>query len=415
MKPRVVLSHPGVQYSYPFAYALQECGYLHAFHTTFYFRHSWQLPFGLQKVFHRRLYKGVQHELVFSNPWPEIFRRLGTLLFGKNYFTLNRMLFFGNNCFDRSVAAFLKRTNWDIFIGLSGGSLESLKTAKAKGKIAIVDQHDIHFSLAERLLREERELHPEFASSMPYWPPIRSYLKILEKEMTVADYIFCPSLFSYRSHREAGVSEKKLVILPHGVKIHKTQNRERNVESFNGQPFKILFMGTVTQRKGIKYLLEAVKQLRHSEKVELLLIGDWMVEKKAIAPYEGCFRYQPYIPYLELEKCFGGAHVLVLPSIYDAFGMVALDAMAAGLPVIVSEHTAAGSDVVRDGIDGYVVAIRNVEALKERILQLARDRKQAQEMGRMARERVKEFSLEVYQKRLETKILEIYESHPQTA
>jgi glycosyltransferase involved in cell wall biosynthesis len=100
----------------------------------------------------------------------------------------------------------------------------------------------------------------------------------------------------------------------------------------------------------------------------------------------------------------------VLPSVYDAFGLVALDGMAAGLPVIVSENTAAGSDVVRDGVDGFVTPIRDVEVLKDRILRLYQDPALRSEMGKNAAERVKQFSWEVYENRLKEVIEQVIDS-----
>ena len=152
-----------------------------------------------------------------------------------------------------------------------------------------------------------------------------------------------------------------------------------------------------------------MKQLR-LPKLELTLIGDQMADRKALAPYRDYFKHVGYVSHEELQIYLRNAHLLVLPSVYDAFGLAALDGMAAGLPVVVSENTAAGSDVVRDGIDGFVTPIRDVEVLKDRILRLYQDPALRSEMGKNAAERVRQFSWEVYENRLKEVIEWIMDS-----
>lgn len=404
--PSVVLSHGGIQYSYQMALALQEARLLGAFYTTLYdFKRFEKFPW-LQNYFSRRRYEGLNTELVQSNPWPEIMQRaLRPLTLGRASFA-NQLIHWRCRLFDQHVSHALERIKFDLFIGLSGSALSSIKKTKAQGKISMIDQHDIHYSLAEKLLREERELHPEFASSIPYWPPLRSYLDCVKQELDLADFILAPSSFSLQSHLDAGIPPNKLILMPHGMSSPRGNIRPSKRE---GGKFRILFVGTLTQRKGIKYLLEAVKQLRLSQ-IELILIGDRMVNDRALAPYRDYFQYIGYVPYSKLKDYFDNAHLLILPSIFDAFGLVALDAMAAGLPVIVSEHTAAGSDIVRDGVDGFVVPIRDVEAIKKGILNLYENENLRRQMGQSASERSKEFSWNVYAERLKNTIERVFSS-----
>lgn len=401
--PSVVLSHGGVQYSYQLAFALQEAGFLKAFWTTYYHDNGWG-RFFLPRYLGRRHHEGLNKELVYSIFSPELFQRALTFSLGKNYFTTVRTLHWRNRLFDRNVSRRLGRFDFDLFIGLSGSSLYSLEKAKSLGKVLIVDQHDIHYSLAARLLHEERELHPEFADSMPYWPPLEPYLEKVRREFEIADFILAPSTFALNSHLEAGIPREKLILMPHALRSF-----DPSAASFrkNDGKFRILFVGTLTQRKGLKYLLEAVRGLAHP-RIELILIGDRMASREALAPYRDYFRHLGYLTGDELKQQFRNAHLLVLPSVYDAFGLVVLEAMAAGLPVIVSENTAAGSDVVRNETDGFVVPIRDVEVLKDRINRLYENPSLREEMGRNASERVKEFSWQAYRTRLKKTLENIY-------
>ena len=400
---RVILSHAGVQYSYPLARALYELGVLERFFTTFLFspkhpvaRFLAILPERLREplsgYLHRRIADGLAEAPVEACAWPEFWRRTGTVLFGRSARMANRLIAWQNRAFDVRVARCLRHASYDILIALSGSALESIRVAKRMGKIAIVDQHDIHYRTAERLLAEEQERSPAWSATTGYWPPLRNYLERLEEEMQLADYILVPSGFSLRTHLEAGIPSSKLIRVCHGVEApFESLPRERRPDG----TFRILFAGQITQRKGVPYLLEAVKALGQSD-VELVLLGDRVRGVPNLDPYKRFVRHVGYVPHGKLKFFFDQADVLVLPSIYDAFGMVALEAMAAGLPVIVSENTAAGSDVVRDGIDGFVVPIRDVEILKDRLLRLKNDPDLARRMGEHGRIRVQAFGWKAY-------------------
>ena len=92
-------------------------------------------------------------------------------------------------------------------------------------------------------------------------------------------------------------------------------------------------------------------------------------------------------PQAELARFYSQSSVFCLASIEDGFGMVILQAMACGLPVLASDHTGA-ADVVRDGVDGYIVGARDVSALKEKILEMYENPERREAMGESARKRV---------------------------
>ena len=98
-----------------------------------------------------------------------------------------------------------------------------------------------------------------------------------------------------------------------------------------------------------------------------------------------------------------GASVLVLPSVQDGFGLVVLEAMAAGLPVIVSDHVGA-KDCVREGVDGFVVPVRDADAIAERLRWLRADRSRQRRMGLNAREQALRYTWDAYRQRLLAKI-----------
>ena len=95
-----------------------------------------------------------------------------------------------------------------------------------------------------------------------------------------------------------------------------------------------------------------------------------------------------------------GRHdVFVFPSLFEGFGLVILEAMAQGLPVITTSHTV-GPDIIEDGVDGFIVPIRSSEAIAEKLELLAADRPRLEAMREAAIATARRFTWENYRRRL---------------
>lgn len=88
--------------------------------------------------------------------------------------------------------------------------------------------------------------------------------------------------------------------------------------------------------------------------------------------------------------------VFVFPSLFEGFGLVILEAMAQGLPVITTPHTA-GPDLIADGVDGFIVPIRDAPAIAARLDSLHRDRDRLAAMGAAARAKAFSFTWTAYE------------------
>jgi glycosyltransferase involved in cell wall biosynthesis len=211
--------------------------------------------------------------------------------------------------------------------------------------------------------------------------------KIVEKELVEyadADYISIPSQFVKSTFLERGVPADKLIHVPYGV----------NLAHFHPAPkqddvFRVVHCGTISLRKGVHYLLQAFSELE-LPRAELWLIGNMTDE---IQPFLAKFSsaavlHKGPFPEFELHKYYSQGSVFCLASIEDGFGMVLSQAMACGLPVICTTNTG-GEDIVRHAQDGFIVPIRDVEALKEKILFFYENPEARVEMGSAAQQRVK--------------------------
>jgi glycosyltransferase involved in cell wall biosynthesis len=279
--------------------------------------------------------------------------------------------------FDRWMAERLAPC--DVFHCLSSFGLQSHRAARSRhGALTACDRGSTHIEFQNEILREE------FARFGARFPGIDSRLVDRElEEYTDCDLIFVPSSFAMRTFVDKGLPCEKLRLNPYGVDLtmfHREPKGDRT--------FRVLFVGTIALRKGLPYLLEAMAGLGHPD-LELRVIGTLEAEMRPImAKYEGTFRYLGAVARGDLHKHYSQASVLVLPSIEEGLALVQAQAMACGAPVIATENTGA-ADLFTDGVEGFIVPIRDARAIREKILTLYENPAMREQMGDAALARVR--------------------------
>ncbi len=200
----------------------------------------------------------------------------------------------------------------------------------------------------------------------------------------MADAITVPSSFAARSFLESGVAAEKVHVIPYGVRL----------EQFHpvGEPprdrLEILFAGSVGLRKGVPYLLEAFARVQHPHK-RLRIAGALHPDLKSVLPrlpQENVELLGP-VPQARLAELMSTSHLMVLPSIEEGLALVQGQALACGCPVLASTNTG-GEDLFTDGVEGFIVPVRDVDALQARMQQIADDAALQQSMRAAALSRV---------------------------
>lgn len=291
--------------------------------------------------------------------------------------------------YDRLAAQRLGKP--DLFVGWSQISLHSLRAAKRRG-IATVLQHPMfHVDAWQRITRAEYAEQPGYFSL--FSAPLVARMK---REYAEAEHICVPSRSALRSFVDAGISERKLLHIPFGV----DHERFAPASAQRDGPFRAIYVGRLELQKGLRYLLRAWRKLALPG-AELLLCGPALPEiKPVLAEHRdpSIHVVGPVRPD-ELAERLRQSDVLVFPTLCDGFGMVILEAMASGLPVIATDHSGA-PDVVADDC-GFIVPPRDDRALAEKLGWLATHRDEARQMGLRARERIEEgFTLRHWGERL---------------
>jgi glycosyltransferase involved in cell wall biosynthesis len=216
----------------------------------------------------------------------------------------------------------------------------------------------------------------------------------LDKEIELADRIIVGSSFVRDSFRAEGVPSEKIEIIPYGVDTELFRPTESTVCMTTGS-LNVLFVGQIGQRKGVGYLLQAYQRFR-GPGTRLTLVGRIGGSRVGLKPFRSLFEHIDHVPRRDLPHIYRNADVFVLPTLVEGMPLVVLEAMACGLPVIVTPN--GPSDVVRHGVDGFVVPIRDVDGIAERLEQLRRDPELRAQMGRNARRRALEFTWQAYRR-----------------
>ena len=288
--------------------------------------------------------------------------------------------------FDRVAARYVRPC--DIFHGWSHQCLHSLRRAKALGAITFVERQNSHDQHQYALLKEEFERWGYRGHE-----PVRPWgMRRGLAEFVLADFITVPSPFAYESMIAAGIPEERLFLVPYGVDVQRFTPGTSPADVF-----RLLFVGQVSLRKGVPYLLQAWDRLRLT-RAELWLAGRITPDARhVVAPYldRPDIRFLGHVP--DPAPLYRQASAFVLPSIEEGSALVTYEAMASGLPIIFTYNTGA---VARDGVEGIEVPIRDVDALAAAIERLYRDEDARRAMGRAARRRAEAYTWEAAGERL---------------
>lgn len=270
------------------------------------------------------------------------------------------------------------------------GVAESVfRRVKECGGKTILNYPNAHHQYARKLIAEEKELEPSFAST--FTDETTRSTATYDRECELADMIMVGSSFVYRSFVEAGLGAKRIATIPYGSNTSLFHPAD---ESATKAGLRAIFVGQLSQRKGLSYLLRGWKRFQ-GPNTELRLAGTSINGSlAALTPYSSLFTYLGNLSHGDLALAYRQADVFVFPTLLEGMPLVVLEAMASGLPVITTDH--GPGDIVRDEVDGFIVPIRDPDSIADRLDYLRSNPGRRVEMGRAARERALTFNWERY-------------------
>lgn len=241
-----------------------------------------------------------------------------------------------------------------------------------------------------RIMLEERARFPGVEPAGESVAEVESGIARDKVKWQLCDQVLVPSEYCRDSSIALGCDPSKISVVPYGLEERWFELQASPV------PGRILFVGQVGLRKGNQYLAAACRLLGDRKVAfECRVVGPHLVNTEN-SIFKGP-HYLGQIPRSKVYEEFQSADIFVLPTIADSFGLVHLEAMACGVPVITTPHC---GSIIRDGIDGFIVPIRDTNTLTERLLQLIEDRALRDRMGRAAKERAREYTWAHYGDRL---------------
>lgn len=395
----ILLSHPtGNTFSRAAAEAFHHHGILSEFHTCVATGDGAQNPI-TQKLYQQR-YCAIPNAQIRTQPLRELLRlftqkldclsslrthETGALSVDKVYQNL-----------DQKVSQVLASsgTSCAAVYAYEDGALYSFQAAKQRDIRCIYDLPIGYWRAARTIQTEEAELQPEWAATMPALRDSAPKLERKDQELQLADAIIVASKFTAQTLQDAPFELPKPRIIPYGCP---TRLATECSPTATNTPLKVLYVGGLTQRKGLAYLLQAAEHL--GQAIELTIVGKRVAQCRPLDAALQTHHWIDSLPHTEILHLMHQQDVLVFPSLFEGFGLVLTEALSQGIPIIATPHTCA-TDIIEDGKEGIITPIRDADAICHALETLHLDRERLHTMKENALERAAAITWKHYQAQL---------------
>jgi alpha-maltose-1-phosphate synthase len=387
--------------------ALQERGWLEKMAVDYYCDLSsapfkWFSEGRIKKYLRKRYHPTLNSKQVRTRLLPSVITKLA-LSRARGEADHYKWVFWHNVQFDRWVASNLPGFG-NLAFGYESSSLLTFRRAKELGIPRVLYQPIACAEKARALLGEEKERFPALADTIRYNYFPADEVERRQEERSLANAFLCASDFTKQSLVETGVEAGRIFVEPYGVDQTAFSPSEEKFPNFS-----VIWASSYTQTKGIGYLLEALAR-KPVPGLELVLAG-YPYGTDAVALYEDRVRVRRigHVSRPELAKVMGRCHVHVFPTLLEGFGRNIIEAMSSGLPVITTPNCG-GPDLIEDGVTGFIVPIRDVDAICDKLAWINDHPQEATEMGRRARERVSSLTQADYRSRFAERIHKVWQA-----
>ena len=254
---------------------------------------------------------------------------------------------------DKHVANWIGNSTKETVGGIyayEDGAEYAFKVAKRKGIKTYYDLPTGYWRTKIEILEAQRNSYPEWRSTISALIDSDAKLKRKDHELEMADCIFVASQFTADSLRTFPGNLPKVSIIPYGFPEVTTKAKTREI--LKGTPLKLLFVGSLSQQKGIANLFEAVDVL--GDKVELTVVGrKSSFNCEALNKGLSKHKWIPSLPHPEILELMHASDLLVFPTLFDGFGLVITESMSQGTPVVTT-YNCAGPDLIENGKNGWL-------------------------------------------------------------
>ena len=397
----VLISHPtGNANVRAITRSFAESGKLESFYTSLAsFPNSlWGRVAGLPGFaeLKRRSFEDEINAFTHTYPWFELGRMIsqksgikGLTKHESGFFCVDKVY----HALDRHVAGRLSgvlKKNLNVVYAYEDGALETFRAAKRQGLTCVYELPIAYWKTSRHLLLQEAQRLPEWAPTLAGGiTDSQQKLNRKTEELDLADIVVTPGSFVANSVKDF-TKNKKVIISPFGSPsnpkpIKKTVKANR--------PLRVLFVGSMSQRKGLSDLFEAVNMLGHDD-IELVVMGSPVMDLSFYKRHL-TFSYEPTRAHPEVLDLMRTCDVFCLPSIVEGRALVMQEAMSQGLPIIITPNTG-GEDLVIEGHTGFTVPIRSPWAIAEKLQWFIDNKHRIEYMGICAQKHASGYSWDKY-------------------
>lgn len=402
---KLILSHPTANnFARALAYNFLRAGILYEFHTSIAtFPGSILDSFGgvsLLSEIRRRRFEIELKPFVRTFPWFELGRQIALKAgFSKLVRNENGVISLDNvyKSLDRRIASELKAANArgvSCVYAYEDGALATFMEAKVLGLKCAYDLPIAYWETKSRIMEEEAERIPQWSLTLGGSITDSSIkLERKAKEMELADLVVVPSQF-VRDSLPDWTKGKQVVIAPFGSPLIKGNKVKDYTESSISRPLRVLFAGSMGQRKGLADLFTAVRSLKRND-IELVVMGSPQAPMEFYRKEFNNFTFEPGRSHEKVLELMRSCDVFCLPSLVEGRALVMQEAMSQGLPLIITPNTG-GSDLIIEGLTGFLVPIRSPLLITEKLTWFLENRSAISQMGRNAQKLAKQYTWENY-------------------
>lgn len=405
---KVIVAHPGRQHSFRVAKAMKDAGMLYKYATTVYNKESSVLMTILKLFLNKDNYDRAQRRKCANLEDDDVVQFCeidGLLLLALQRVDFTRY-FSGkysgyiSRKFQRKLAKYIIKNDVDAVISYDTNSAVLFHILKEKAP---------HVKLIMDNAHPNR--HFLYHSYHENWVCVGDFQRTLEacgylidekgsekfgKEVKLADYHIVASSYSTKALEYENISLDNIYRIPYGVDKNKFLEPKR---VYDGKHLNVLFVGEVNQRKGIRQVLEAAKCINSKEVVFNIVGTGREYCADLYEPYKQYVNFMGRVPFEELLNQLQTSHVFIFPTMGEGFGLVLLEAMAAGLPVITTANCG-GADIVKEGVNGFLVNVGDTSNLVDKIRWFKEFPSKNSSMGKNAVETAKQYTWERYEKNI---------------
>lgn len=406
MKKKIIVAHPGRQHSFRVASELKKNGLLFKYITTVYDKESSYIMRIVKKFIsgddlkraNGRKNKDISEDDVVQ------FCEIGGLIeiflarVDKKRNLYNWWQKKNSDRFGKKVAKYAIQNNVDavILYDMNAGKAFSILEAEAPDILRIMDVSAANRLYMKEVYESDFLKCPNFANMLKKERKVLWTAKTVDRltdEINLTHKFLAPSLFVKKSLQYSGVSEDKIAICPYGANFSdfvysKSEKKEGALEA--------IYVGNVTEMKGIYYLLEAAKAI-DKNRIHLTVVGAYDNSEGKFSEYMKDITFVGRVTHDKVLEYLNQSDFFVFPSLGEGLSLAVLEALACALPCIVTKNSGA-NDAIIEGENGFVVEIQNVRALYEKMIWFDENRALIPEMSKKAINAIDSFNWENHEK-----------------